>query len=109
MGLFGSRKKFEKNVTRDNKFLKDYAVKVNSLLFYTEENEKVTKELNAMKDDFEFSVASSDPKVKPLEKKIHKDFDLLKSTLQQGGWDEAEVTMMIRGIRATIIEIASQR
>lgn len=108
MGLFG-KKKFDKNVSRDNEFLKDYAIKVNSLLFYVEENEKLTKELNALKDDFEFSVASSDPKAKAIEKRIVKDFDQLKSTLQQNGWDEAEVLMLIRGLRGSIVEITSLR
>ncbi len=108
MGLFG-KKKFDKNVSRDNEFLKDYAIKVNALLMYVEENEKLTKELSALKDDFEFSVASSDPKAKALEKKIVKDFDQLKATLQQADWDEAEVLMLARGIRGTIVEITSLR
>jgi acetyl-CoA C-acetyltransferase len=45
MGLFG-KKKFNKNVTRDNIFLKDYAIKCNGLVFYVENNEAVKKELN---------------------------------------------------------------
>jgi hypothetical protein len=108
MGLFG-KKKFDKNVSRDNEFLKDYAVKVNGLLFFVEENEKLTKELQALKDDFEFSVASSDPKAKAIEKKIVKDFDQLKATLQQSGWDESEVLMLVRGLRGSIVEITSLR
>ena len=108
MGLFG-KKKFDKNVSRDNEFLKDYAIKVNALLLYVEENEKLTTEMKALKDDFDFSVASSDPKAKTLEKRIVKDFDSLKATLQQSDWDEAEVLMLVRGIRSTIVEITSLR
>ena len=44
MGLF--KKRFSKNVTRDNEFLKNYAIKCNGLTFYLENNEKVLKELN---------------------------------------------------------------
>ena len=43
MGFF--KKRFSKNVTRDNEFLKNYAVKCNGLAFYLENNEKVLKEL----------------------------------------------------------------
>ena len=35
MGLFG-KKKYSKNVTRDNTFLKDFAIKLNGLMRYTE-------------------------------------------------------------------------
>ena len=51
MGLFG-KKKYEKNMTRDNQFLKNYAIKVNGLINFTEGNEKVTQELEALKKDF---------------------------------------------------------
>ena len=107
MGLF--KKSFQKNVTRNNEFLKDYAVKCNGLSFFVEENEKVQKELNALKDDFQYTVATNMRDAKGLEKKIKKDFDTLTALLQQDEWDEKEVLLVIRGIRRYIVEISSMR
>ena len=107
MGLF--KKRFQKNVTRNNEFLKDYAVKCNGLALYIEENEKVQKELNALKDDFQYTVATNIKDAKGFEKKIKKDFDALTALLQQDGWDEKEVLLLIRNMRRYIIEISSMR
>jgi hypothetical protein len=107
MGFF--KKSFQKNVTRNNEFLKDYAVKCNGLLLYIEENEKVQKELNALKDDFQYTVATNVRDAKALEKKIKKDFDALTALLQQDAWDEKEVLLLVRGLRRYIIEISSMR
>ena len=107
MGFF--KKSFQKNVTRNNEFLKDYAVKCNGLSFYVEENEKVQKELSALRDDFQYTVATNIRDAKSVEKKIKKDFDSLKLLLQQDGWDEKEVLLLIRGLRTYIIDIASMR
>ena len=107
MGLF--KKSFQKNVTRNNEFLKDYAVKCNGLALYIEENEKVQKELNALKDDFQYTVATNIKDAKGFEKKIKKDFDALTALLQQDGWDEKEVLLLIRNMRRYIIEISSMR
>ena len=61
MGLFGfGKKKYNKNVSRDNEFLKDYAIKCNGLSFYLEGKENVLKELNLLKDDFQYTVATDD-------------------------------------------------
>ena len=60
--MFGFRKKYEKNVERDNEFLKEYSGKVNGLILFAEENEKVKTELKALQDDFQYCVASPDPK-----------------------------------------------
>ena len=72
MGLFG-KKKYEKNMTRDNQFLKNYAIKVNGLINFTEGNEKVTQELEALKKDFQYSIGTSAKENKKLEKKIEND------------------------------------
>ena len=48
MGLF--KKKYGKNVTRDNEFLKEYAIKVNGLQMFVDNNQKVYDELEALKD-----------------------------------------------------------
>ena len=110
MGLFGfGKKKYNKNVSRDNEFLKEYAIKVNGVMMFVEENEKVTTELTALKNDFQYTVASSDSSAKSLEKKIKKDFDALTATLQQPEWDEKEVLLLIRGMRRYIVEISSMR
>ncbi len=107
MGLF--KKRFSKNVTRDNEFLKNYATKCNGLSFYLENNEKVLKELNLLKDDFQYTVATDDAHAKGLEKKIKADFDALTALLQQPEWDEAQALMLIRGMRRYIVEITSMR
>lgn len=107
MGFF--KRSFQKNVTRNNEFLKDYAVKCNGLALYIEENEKVQKELNALKDDFQYTVATNIRDAKGIEKKIKKDFDALTAVLQQAEWDEKEVLLLIRGLRRYIIEISSMR
>ncbi len=107
MGLF--KRRYEKNVTRDNEFMKSYATKVHSLLMYTEGNEKITKELRAMMDDLQYTVASSSSDAKSFEKKIKKDFDALTQKLQSDSWDEAEALSLIRNIRRYTVEIGSIR
>ena len=108
MGLFG-KKKYEKNMTRDNQFLKNYAIKVNGLINFTEGNEKVTQELEALKKDFQYSIGPSAKENKKLEKKIENDYQTLSDMLTQASWDEAEVIRMARIIRQTIVEITSNR
>lgn len=107
MGFF--RKKLVKNVSRDNEFLKDYAIKVNGLLIYAENNETITAELRKMMDDFQYTIPSQKPEAKALEKKVKKDFDTLTMTLQQSEWSENDVSMLIKGIRRYLTEIASLR
>ena len=101
MGLF--KKRFSKNVTRDNEFLKNHATKCNGLAFYLENNEKV------LKDDFQYTVATDDAHAKGLEKKIKADFEALTALLQQPEWDEAQAIALIRGMRRYIVEITSMR
>ena len=107
MGLF--KKKYQKNVTRDNEFLKNYAIKTNGLLIFTENNATVTAELNTLKDDFQYAVATSDKGAKDLEKKIAADFEALAAALEQPQWEEAQVLLMIKGLRRSIINITSMR
>ena len=107
MGLF--KKRFSKNVTRDNEFLKNYAIKCNGLTFYLENNEKVLKELNLLKDDFQYTVATDDRHAKAFEKDIKKDFEALTLLVQQTEWDEAEALTLIREMRRYIVEINSMR
>ena len=107
MGFF--KKKFVKNVSRDNEFMKDYAIKVNGLLIYAEDNEKITGELRKMMDDFQYTVASPHPEAKRIEKNIKTDFETLTATLQQNEWNENDVSMLIKGIRRYIVEIGALR
>lgn len=107
MGFF--KKRFSKNVTRDNEFLKNCAIKCNGLAFYLENNEKVLKELNLLKDDFQYTVATDDAHAKKLEKSIKTDFEALTALLQQTEWDENQALMLIRGMRRSIVEISSMR
>ena len=73
MGLFG-KKKYDKNVSRDNEFLKDYAIRVNALMNFAEGNENVTKELKILKDDFQYSVATDAKEAKKVEKRINTEY-----------------------------------
>lgn len=110
MGLFGfGKKKYNKNVTRDNEFLKDYAIKCNGLSFYLEGKENVLKELNMLKDDFQYTVATDDAHAKTMEKQIKTDFQALTALLQQPEWDEAQALLLIRGMRRSVVEISSMR
>ena len=108
MGLFG-KKKYEKNMTRDNQFLKSYAIKVNGLINFAEGNERVTKELEDLKHDFQYSIGTSSKDNKKLEKKIENDYQALSDMVVQASWDEAEVIRLARIIRQTIVEITSNR
>ena len=110
MGLFGfGRKKYEKNVERDNEFLKDYSVKVNGLLVYVDDNAKIVKELNQLKEDFQYTVASPYAKAKGVEKKITEEFKKLTETLQQPNWAEDEVSLLIKNLRRYVVEVASMQ
>ena len=71
------------------------------------ENENITKEINRMIEDFQYTVPSMDTKAKELEKKIKKEFDRLANMLEQTDCDEAEVVNSIRLIRRTITDISS--
>lgn len=108
MGLFG-KKKYDKNVSRDNEFLKDYAIRVNALINFAEGNENVTKELKILKDDFQYSVATDAKEAKKVEKRINTEYQALSAELSQSSWDEKEVIRMIRIIRQSIVEITSMR
>lgn len=107
MGLF--KKRYAKNVIRDNEFLKNYAIKVHGLLLYTEENEKVTTALKSLMDDLQYTVASADSDAKGIEKKIKKEFEALTAALQQDAWNEADVLAHIKNIRRFIVEINAAR
>ena len=108
MGLFG-RKKYAKNVGRDNTFLKDFAIKLNGLMRYTEGNEKVTAALRRLQEDFQFTVATQVKDAKKLEKNINQKYEALKAILQQPDWDEAAVLLAIRNIGLEIDEINAMR
>ena len=107
MGFF--KKSFQKNVTRDNQFFKNFAVKINALLRYTEENEKVTEALKKLQDDFQYTVATSDRHAKKGEHAIEKMYVELKAMLQQPTWDEQQVLLIVKNIGTELDEINSMR
>lgn len=108
MGLFG-KKKYSKNVTRDNTFLKDFAIKLNGLMRYTEGHPEVHKAMRKLQEDFQFTVATQIKDAKKLEKRINQMYDELKAKLQQPEWDENAVLMAIRNIGLEIDEINAMR
>lgn len=109
MGLFSSKKKYVKNVTRDNEFLKDYAIKVNALMVFAEDNENVTAALRQLQDEFQYTVATADRDAKKMEKEIGNLYKAIYAVLSQPGWNEAEVIGQIRQMRATIDTLMAER
>ena len=109
MGLFNFKKRYQKNVTRENVLLKDYATKVNGLLIFTENSEKVTAELEALKNDFQYTVPTSSNEGKSLERKISKAYKDLAKTISTPDWNEGEVVLAIKGIRKMLVDISSLR
>lgn len=107
MGFF--KRKYSKNVTRDNQFFKTYAVKMNALLRYVEDNEKVTEAIERLQNDFQYTVASADSHAKKCEKNIKKLYEELKAMLQQPGWNEQQVLLLVKNMGAEIDEINSMR
>ena len=108
MGLF-SRKKYVKNVTRDNNFLKDFAIKLHALMRYTEGNEKVTQALRKLQEDFQFTIATQVKDAKKTEARINELYENLKALLQQPEWDEQAVLMAIKNLGLEIDEINAMR
>lgn len=108
MGLFG-KKKYAKNVTRDNNFLKDFAIKLNGLMRYTEENEKVTQALRKLQEDFQYTIATQVKDAKKTEARINELYEALKALLQQPEWDEQAVLMAIKNLGLEIDEINAMR
>ncbi len=108
MCLF-NRKKYKKNVERDNKFLKSHATLCNTLLRYAERSENVKDELLKLQEGFQYTVAADDSAAKKIEKKIETEFEELKALLRQPDWDEAQVLLLIRDILGELDEIASLR
>ena len=107
MGFF--KRKYSKNVTRDNQFFKTYAIKMNALLRYVEDNEKVTQAIETLQNDFQYTVASADGHAKKREKNITKLYEELKAMLQQPGWNEQQVLLLVKNIGAEVDEINSMR
>ena len=108
MGLFG-KKKYAKNVARDNVFLKDFAIKLNGLMRYTEGNEKVTQSLRKLQEDFQYTVATQVKDAKKSEARITELYESLKALLQQPEWDEQAVLMVIMNMGLEIDEINAMR
>ena len=108
MGLFG-KKKYAKNVTRDNNFLKDFAIKLNGLMRYTEETEKVTQALRKLQEDFQYTIATQVKDAKKTEARINELYEALKALLQQPEWDEQAVLMAIKNLGLEIDEINAMR
>ena len=108
MGLFGfGRKKHVDNFTRDREFMQKYTDEVNGLLFFTDNNEKVTEELKALQSDFLYTTPSPNSDAKAIEKKIAAEFKKLTESLQQPAWDEAAVLLSIKIIRKYVVDISA--
>ncbi len=107
MGFF--KKRYSKNVARDNEFLKSYAVKCNSLALYAKDHEAVMREISVLQNDFQHTVPTNAAEAKVYEKKIEKDFETLMSILHQPDWEEDQVLLLIRNLREHIINISSIR
>ena len=108
MGLFG-KKKYAKNVASDNAFLKNFAIKINGLMRYAEENENVTLKLKKLQEDFQYTVATQVRDAKEHEVCIEAKYEVLKKLLQTPGWEEKQVIAAINDIGIEIDELNSLR
>ncbi len=106
--LFG-KKKYKKNVTRDNEFLKTYDVKINGLLPFVKDNEKITNALKELQDLFHYTVATALKDAKAIEKDIAKLYAELDSAVEQPELDEAFILLTINKIRKQIENINALR
>ena len=104
MGLFG-KKKYVQNFTNDNNFLKSYAIKINGLIRYVENNERVTKALEKLRDDFQFTIGTAAKSAKKNEARIDRLYDKLKNAFQTTQIDEEAVMLLIRNIGMELDEI----
>lgn len=89
--------------------MKNYASKINALLIYAEENDKVAAQLRELQSDFQYTVATANSGAKKYEKQIDKEYKALSAVIAQPSWDEVEVIGMIRQMRGTIVSLMSER
>lgn len=108
MGWFG-KKKYINNFSQDNNFLKSYAVKINGLIRYVENNETVVKALEKLKEDFQFTIGSAAKSAKKNEANIDRLYEQLKEAFQQPTLDEAAVLLTIRNIGMELDEINAKK
>ena len=78
-------------------------------MIFAENNATVTAELNSLKADFQYTVATSSKEAKPLETKIKTGFEELAAALEQPQWEEAQILLQIKSLRRLIVEITSIR
>lgn len=108
MGLFNKGKNTERAM-ENNVYLKNYAVKINALMRYTENNKMVTMALEKLQEEFDTTVAVTHKEASKIQKKFDDMFEQLKSTLQQLNWDEAQVMLIIRNLGAELDEMNALR
>ena len=108
MGLFG-KKKYTNNFTRDNEFMKSYAIKINGLTRYAEGNERLTEALVKLKEDFQYTIGSAERASKKNEARIDKMYTSLKEAFQKPELNEDEILLIIRNMGMEIDEINAQK
>lgn len=109
MGLFNRKGKMVANIERSNAFLKDFAIKIHGLMEFVREDEDLKKELNVLKDKFQFTNPSPRKEAKVNEKNIMKLYASLKELLKQDAYDSVQVVRLIREIGLEIDEINAKR
>ena len=108
MGWFG-KKKYAKNFTRDDEFMKSYAIKINGLTRYAEGNDRLTEALVKLKEDFQYTIGSAAKPAKKNEANIDKMYNSLKEAFQKPELDEAGILLIIRNMGMEIDEINAQK
>jgi hypothetical protein len=109
MFLFGRKSDSEK-FAQGNDFLKSYATKIRSLMNYTAQNEKVTDELNRLKEAYVFAVSPRmNKEVKKYQANIEKMFEELRNVLKQNDWDERDVMIRIADLKSELEMLTSIR
>ncbi len=106
--MFG-KKKYQKNVARDNEFLRNYEVKINGLLPFVQSNSKITDALKELQEQFHYTVPSPHKDAKSYEQEIEKEYATLEKAVEQPALDETLILFSIHKINKQIENINASR
>ena len=106
--MFGRRKKFTKKVSHDEGALSKFAVTVNGLKLYADQNETVRLALERLQKNFSYTPANAKKTSAKILKEIAGALEKLKGTLEKENWDENDILHQIKLIDAKISFYASE-
>lgn len=85
-------------------FLEEYAGNIKALLNYAKENEKVSREINRVKEAYIYAVAPKlyNKKIQQYRENIVKIYDELKAVLRTREWDENDVLFRLAELKSEL-------